>query len=103
MQTGCGPLYVTINEEGGGALRVIYDHGQSGRLRRVRKARRSAGWSRWPGGAGSAEPGHQAALRIFPAIRPSGFGENKFVSCADAVAKAIRHPHGVRGLAMRRR
>ena len=89
MQTGCGPLYVTINEDEDGLFELFTTMGKAGGCassqceaigRMVSLAWRS---------------GVQAAPVVKQLIgitchKPSGFGDRQVLSCADAVAKAIQ-------------
>ncbi len=89
MQTGCGPLYVTINEDNAGVFELFTTMGKAGGCaasqceaigRLVSLAWRSGVQAR------------QAVKQMIGITchKPSGFGENRVTSCADAVAKAIQ-------------
>jgi len=89
MQTGCGPLYVTINEDEAGVFELFTTMGKAGGCassqceaigRLVSLAWRSGIQAR------------QAVKQMIGITchKPAGFGENRITSCADAVAKAIR-------------
>jgi ribonucleoside-diphosphate reductase alpha chain len=89
METGCGPLYVTINRDSSGLFELFTTMGKAGGCaasqceaigRLVSLAWRS---------------GVQARQTIKQLIgitchKPAGFGQNRITSCADAVAKAIQ-------------
>ena len=89
METGCGPLYVTINEDNEGLFELFTTMGKAGGCaasqceaigRLVSLAWRSGVQAR------------QAVKQLIGITchKPSGFGENRITSCADAVAKAIQ-------------
>ncbi len=89
METGCGPLYVTINEDNQGLFELFTTMGKAGGCaasqceaigRLVSLAWRSGVQAR------------QAVKQLIGITchKPAGFGENKILSCADAVAKAIQ-------------
>ncbi|MDY0239010.1 MAG: vitamin B12-dependent ribonucleotide reductase [Bacteroidales bacterium] len=103
MTTGCGPLYVTINEDQEGLFELFTTMGKAGGCaasqceaigRLVSLAWRS---------------GVQARQTVKQMIgitchKPAGFGENRVTSCADAVAKAIQMhmaQHGEDGVSVR--
>jgi len=89
MTTGCGPLYVTINQDSSGLFELFTTMGKAGGCaasqceaigRLVSLAWRS---------------GVQARQTIKQLIgitchKPAGFGDNRVTSCADAVARAIQ-------------
>ncbi len=88
MATGCGPLYVTINEDENGVFELFTTMGKAGGCaasqceaigRLVSLAWRSGVQAR------------QAVKQMIGITchKPAGFGENRITSCADAVAKAI--------------
>ena len=89
METGCGPLYVTINEDSNGLFELFTTMGKAGGCaasqceaigRLVSLAWRSGVQAR------------QAVKQLIGITchKPAGFGENRITSCADAVAKAIQ-------------
>jgi ribonucleoside-diphosphate reductase alpha chain len=89
MQTGCGPLYITVNEDDAGVFELFTTMGKAGGCassqceaigRLVSLAWRSGVQAR------------QAVKQMIGITchKPSGFGENRVTSCADAVAKAIQ-------------
>jgi len=88
METGCGPLYVTINEDNNGLFELFTTMGKAGGCaasqceaigRLVSLAWRSGVQAR------------QAVKQLvgITCHKPAGFGDNRVTSCADAVAKAI--------------
>ena len=89
MQTGCGPLYITVNEDDAGVFELFTTMGKAGGCassqceaigRLVSLAWRSGVQAR------------QAVKQMIGITchKPAGFGENRITSCADAVAKAIQ-------------
>ncbi|PLX86368.1 MAG: ribonucleoside-diphosphate reductase, adenosylcobalamin-dependent [Desulfuromonas sp.] len=88
METGCGPLYVTINQDDKGLFELFTTMGKAGGCaasqceaigRLVSLAWRSGVQAR------------QAVKQMIGITchKPAGFGENRVTSCSDAVAKAI--------------
>ncbi len=89
METGCGPLYITVNEDERGVFELFTTMGKAGGCassqceaigRLVSLAWRS---------------GVQARQTVKQMIgitchKPAGFGNNRVTSCSDAVAKAIQ-------------
>jgi ribonucleoside-diphosphate reductase alpha chain len=89
MQTGCGPLYVTVNEDSTGLFELFTTMGKAGGC----AASQNEAIGRmvslaWRSGLQARQVIKQ--LRGISCHSPSGFGENKVLSCADAVAKAIQ-------------
>jgi ribonucleoside-diphosphate reductase alpha chain len=89
MQTGCGPLYVTVNEDTTGLFELFTTMGKAGGC----AASQSEAIGRmvslgWRSGIQAQQVIKQ--LQGISCHSPSGFGENKIMSCADAVAKAIQ-------------
>ncbi len=89
MQTGCGPLYVTINEDRSGLFELFTTMGKAGGC----AASQSEAIGRmvslaWRSGVQARQVIKQ--LLGISCHCPAGFGENKVLSCADAVAKAIQ-------------
>jgi ribonucleoside-diphosphate reductase alpha chain len=89
MQTGCGPLYITVNEDDAGVFELFTTMGKAGGCassqceaigRLVSLAWRSGVQAR------------QAVKQMIGITchKPAGFGDNRVTSCADAVAKAIQ-------------
>ena len=89
MQTGCGPLYVTVNQDSTGLFELFTTMGKAGGC----AASQSEAIGRmvslaWRSGVRARQVIKQ--LQGISCHSPSGFGENKILSCADAVAKAIQ-------------
>lgn len=89
MQTGCGPLYVTVNQDDAGLFELFTTMGKAGGC----AASQSEAIGRlvslaWRSGIQERQVIKQ--LQGISCHSPSGFGENKVLSCADAVAKAIQ-------------
>ncbi len=90
MQTGCGPLYVTINEDEEGLFELFTTMGKAGGC----AASQSEAIGRmvslaWRSGVQPKQVIKQ--LLDISCHSHSGFGEKKILSCADAVAKAIQN------------
>jgi ribonucleoside-diphosphate reductase alpha chain len=89
MQTGCGPLYVTINENESGLFELFTTMGKAGGC----AASQSEAIGRlvslaWRSGIQTKQVIKQ--LSDISCHSHSGFGENRIRSCADAVSKAIQ-------------
>ncbi len=89
MQTGCGPLYVTVNQDSTGLFELFTTMGKAGGC----AASQNEAIGRlvslcWRSGIQAQQVIKQ--LQGISCQFPSGFGENKVLSCADAVAKAIK-------------
>ena len=89
MQTGCGPLYITINQDSTGLFELFTTMGKAGGC----AASQNEAIGRlvslcWRSGIQARQVIKQ--LQGISCHSPSGFGENKVLSCADAVAKAIQ-------------
>ncbi len=89
MQTGCGPLYVTVNEDKNGLFELFTTMGKAGGC----AASQSEAIGRmvslaWRSGVQARQVVKQ--LLGISCHCPSGYGENRILSCADAVAKAIQ-------------
>jgi len=89
MQTGCGPLYVTVNQDDTGLFELFTTMGKAGGC----AASQSEAIGRmvslaWRSGIQARQVIKQ--LQGISCHAPSGFGEKKILSCADAVAKAIQ-------------
>ena len=89
MQTGCGPLYVTVNQDSTGLFELFTTMGKAGGC----AASQSEAIGRmvslaWRSGIQARQVIKQ--LQGISCHSPSGFGENKVLSCADAVAKAVQ-------------
>lgn len=90
MQTGCGPLYITINEDKNGLFELFTTMGKAGGC----AASQSEAIGRmvslaWRSGIQARQVVKQ--LLGISCHCPSGFGGNRVLSCADAVAKAIQN------------
>jgi ribonucleoside-diphosphate reductase alpha chain len=91
MDTGCGPLYVTINEDEDGIFELFTTMGKAGgcAASQCEAIGRMVSLA-WRSGV-EAVPVIKQLVGI-SCHQPAGFGEEKVLSCADAVAKAIeRH------------
>jgi ribonucleoside-diphosphate reductase alpha chain len=96
MKTGCGPLYVTVNQDTNGLFELFTTMGKAGGC----AASQSEAIGRmvslaWRSGIQARQVIKQ--LQGISCHSPSGFGENKVLSCADAVAKAILSHMGAHG------
>lgn len=93
MQTGCGPLYITVNEDKQGLFELFTTMGKAGGC----AASQAEALGRmvslaWRSGVQARQVVKQ--LMGISCHCPSGFGDSKVLSCADAVAKAIQaHMH----------
>jgi ribonucleoside-diphosphate reductase alpha chain len=89
MQTGCGPLYVTINEDKNGLFELFTTMGKAGGCAssQCEAIGRMVSLA-WRSGVQARQVVKQ--LLGISCHCPSGFGESKVLSCADAVAKAIQ-------------
>jgi len=89
MQTGCGPLYVTINEDSKGLFEVFTTMGKAGgcAASQCEAIGRMVSLA-WRSGVQARQVVKQ--LLGISCHQQMGFGENKILSCADAVAKAIQ-------------
>ena len=89
MQTGCGPLYVTINEDNTGLFELFTTMGKAGgcAASQAEAIGRMVSLA-WRSGIQARQVVKQ--LLGISCHCPSGFGDNRVLSCADAVAKAIQ-------------
>ncbi len=89
MQTGCGPLYVTINEDDRGLFEVFTTMGKAGgcAASQCEAIGRLVSMA-WRSGMDPRPVVKQ--LRGISCHKPAGFGANKVMSCADALARAIQ-------------
>jgi len=93
MQTGCGPLYITVNEDKAGLFELFTTMGKAGGC----AASQAEALGRmvslaWRSGVQARQVVKQ--LLGISCHCPAGFGDSKVLSCADAVAKAIQaHMH----------
>ncbi len=90
MTTGCGPMYVTINEDENNRLFELFNTvGKSGGCAASQcEAIGRLVSAAWRSGL-PPEPIVRQLIGI-SCHKPAGFGENKVTSCADAIAQAIR-------------
>ncbi len=88
MQTGCGPLYVTVNEDRSGLFELFTTMGKAGgcAASQCEAIGRMVSLA-WRSGVQARQVIKQ--LLGISCHSPAGFGDNKVLSCADAVAKAI--------------
>jgi len=89
METGCGPLYVTINEDEDGMFELFNTMGKAGGC----AASQSEAIGRlvslaWRSGV-PADVVHKQLAGIC-CHKQKGLGKNKISSCADAIAKAVK-------------
>jgi len=102
MTTGCGPMYVTINEdEEKRSFELFNTVGKAGgcAASQCEAIGRLVSLA-WRSGL-PPEPIVKQLIGI-SCHKPSGFGKNKVVSCADAIAQAIRqHAEAVNGQAVK--
>jgi ribonucleoside-diphosphate reductase alpha chain len=89
MRTGCGPLYITINEDERGLFEVFTTMGKAGgcAASQCEAIGRLVSLA-WRSGLG-AEP-IVRQLRGISCHKPSGFGQERVLSCADALALAVQ-------------
>jgi len=89
MQTGCGPLYITINEDSTGLFEVFTTMGKAGgcAASQCEAIGRMVSLA-WRSGIQGRSVVKQ--LLGISCHSPSGFGDNKVLSCSDAVGKAIQ-------------
>ncbi|GAB6063772.1 vitamin B12-dependent ribonucleotide reductase [Deferrisoma palaeochoriense] len=89
MQTGCGPLYVTINEDEQGLFEVFTTMGKAGgcAASQCEAIGRLVSLA-WRSGV-KPEPVVRQ-LRGISCHKPAGFGPNRVLSCADALAIAVQ-------------
>ncbi len=89
IQTGCGPIYITINEDKAGLFELFTTMGKAGGCAssQCEAIGRMVSLA-WRSGVQARQVVKQ--LLGISCHLPSGFGENRVLSCADAVAKAIQ-------------
>jgi ribonucleoside-diphosphate reductase alpha chain len=89
MQTGCGPIYITVNEDKAGLFELFTTMGKAGGCAssQCEAIGRMVSLA-WRSGVQARQVVKQL-LGISCHI-PSGFGDSRVLSCADAVAKAIQ-------------
>jgi len=103
MDTGCGPLYVTINEDEEGIFELFTTMGKAGGCAssQCEAIGRMVSLA-WRSGV-EAGPVMKQLVGI-SCHQPAGFGVEKILSCADAVAKAIeRHCGDGGGVGLKKR
>jgi ribonucleoside-diphosphate reductase alpha chain len=89
METGCGPLYVTVNEDNDGLFELFTTMGKAGGC----AASQCEAIGRLVSLAWRSGVQARQAIKQMIGItchKPAGFGDNRVTSCADAVAKAIQ-------------
>ena len=96
MQTGCGPLYITINEDKNGLFELFTTMGKAGgcAASQCEAIGRMVSLA-WRSGVQARQVVKQ--LLGISCHCPSGFGDNRVLSCADAVAKAIQAHMAAKG------
>ena len=89
METGCGHLYVTMNEDENGLFELFTTMGKAGGCAssQCEALGRLISMS-WRSGVQARQTVKQ--LVGITCHKPSGFGEHRITSCADAVAQAIQ-------------
>ncbi|TLM99706.1 TSCPD domain-containing protein, partial [bacterium] len=89
MRTGCGPLYITINEDTTGLFEVFTTMGKAGgcAASQCEALGRLVSLS-WRFGVDVEEVIKN--LRGISCHKPAGFGPNRVLSCADALALAVQ-------------
>jgi ribonucleoside-diphosphate reductase alpha chain len=88
MTTGCGPLYVTINQDNTGLFELFTTMGKAGgcAASQCEAIGRLVSLA-WRSGVQARQVIKQ--LVGITCHKPAGFGDNRVTSCADAVARAI--------------
>jgi ribonucleoside-diphosphate reductase alpha chain len=89
METGCGPLYVTVNEDDKGVFELFTTMGKAGgcAASQCEAIGRLVSLA-WRSGVQARQSVKQ--LIGITCHKPAGFGANRVTSCSDAVAKAIQ-------------
>jgi len=89
METGCGHLYITINEDENGLFELFTMMGKAGGCAssQCEALGRLISLS-WRSGVQARQTVKQ--MIGISCHKPNGFGENRISSCADAVARAIQ-------------
>ncbi len=89
MHTGCGPLYITINEDDRGLFEVFTTMGKAGgcAASQCEAIGRLVSLA-WRSGVEARSVVRQ--LRGISCHKPTGFGGNRVLSCADALALAVQ-------------
>ncbi|PLX40547.1 MAG: ribonucleoside-diphosphate reductase, adenosylcobalamin-dependent [Deltaproteobacteria bacterium] len=89
MRTGCGPLYITINEDNDGLFEVFTTMGKAGGC----AASQCEALGRLVSLSWRMGVDVEAVIKNLRGIschKPSGFGANRVLSCADALASAVQ-------------
>ena len=89
MTTGCGPIYITVNEDEHGVFELFNTMGKAGGC----AASQSEAIGRLVSLAWRSGLQPDVIIKQLMGIRchkQSGLGDNKILSCADAIAKAIQ-------------
>jgi ribonucleoside-diphosphate reductase alpha chain len=89
MQTGCGPLYVTINEDDHGLFELFNTMGKAGGC----AASQNEAIGRLVSLAWRSGIGADSIIKQLIGIRchkPYGLGKEAILSCSDAIAKAVQ-------------
>ncbi|HEY6009762.1 MAG TPA: TSCPD domain-containing protein, partial [Geobacteraceae bacterium] len=89
MKTGCGPLYITINEDEHGLFEVFTTMGKAGGC----AASQCEALGRLVSLAWRSGLDVESVIRNLRGIschKPAGFGANRVLSCADALALAVQ-------------
>jgi len=96
MQTGCGPIYITVNEDKAGLFELFTTMGKAGgcAASQCEAIGRMVSLA-WRSGVQARQVIKQ--LMGISCHLPSGFGDNRVLSCADAVAKAIQAHMAAKG------
>lgn len=96
MQTGCGPLYITVNEDKAGLFELFTTMGKAGgcAASQCEAIGRMVSLA-WRSGVQARQVIKQ--LLGISCHLPSGFGDNRVLSCADAVARAIQAHMAAKG------
>ncbi|MDP8263727.1 MAG: vitamin B12-dependent ribonucleotide reductase [Candidatus Ancaeobacter aquaticus] len=90
MQTGCGPLYITINEDEQGMFELFNTMGKAGGC----AASQSEAIGRLVSLAWRSGIRSESIIKQLIGIschKHVGIGEKKILSCSDAIAKAVRY------------
>ncbi len=91
MRTGCGPLYITINEDDAGLFEVFTTMGKAGGCASSQcEALGRLVSLIWRSGIDVDQVVRN--LRGISCHKPAGYGQNRVLSCADALAVAV-HSH----------
>ena len=88
IQTGCGPVYITINELFDQPVEVLITMGKAGgcAAAQCEAIGRMVTLALRHGAPVEAVKKHLAGIACY---NPAGWGDTKILSCADAVARAL--------------